>query len=245
MLLPVRSKNRDSRLGHGSPNKVMSRIAIAILAGTMLSGCAYLKRDHVEVGAVPDDYRTNHPIVISQREEVIDIPVGTSDEKMSVAQKAAVLGFLDNYEASNGSVVQIMTPAGSANERAVANLSPELFALVAGAGVPRHKIIALPYQASSAEVSAPVRLTYTTMAASAGQCGRWPDDMLKASGENKHYANFGCSYQNNLAAQVANPADLLGPRKPTEIDAERRVLAIDQYREGGLNVPQETNFDSP
>ena len=60
----------------------------------------------------------------------------------------------------------------------------------------------------------PIRVSYPDMrAAVAGKCGRWPDDILNHA-ENKHYANFGCSYQNNLAAQVANPADFLGPRRP-------------------------------
>ncbi|GAI42846.1 unnamed protein product, partial [marine sediment metagenome] len=36
--------------------------------------------------------------------------------------------------------------------------------------------------------------------------------------------------QNNLAAQIANPADLLGPRASTTIDAERRGKVIDAYR---------------
>ena len=53
---------------------------------------------------------------------------------------------------------------------------------------------------------------------------------LATTSENKHYADFGCSYQNNLAAQIANPADLLGPRKLSEVDAENRSAVIDTYR---------------
>ena len=63
--------------------------------------------------------------------------------------------------------------------------------------------------------------------------GRWPDDLLD-NVENKHYADFGCSYQNNLAAQIDNPADLLGPRKQTPIDAENRINAIDVYQNRGV-----------
>ena len=85
------------------------------------------------------------------------------------------------------------------------------------------------YTSQSAEVSAPVRVMYTAMKAQTNKCGRWPDDLAETS-ENKHYANFGCSYQNNLAAQIANPADLLGPRKMTEVDAEKRSVVIDEYR---------------
>ena len=36
---------------------------LAVAAAALLSGCA--KRDAITVGSVPDDYRTNHPIVIA------------------------------------------------------------------------------------------------------------------------------------------------------------------------------------
>ena len=38
----------------------------------------------------------------------------------------------------------------------------------------------------------------------------------------------------NLAAQVANPADLIGPRKQSPIDAENRMTVIDLYRTRGV-----------
>ena len=47
--------------------------ALAVLAGVLLGGCA--QRDSIVVGAIPDDYRTNHPIVIGEKEQVIE-PLG-------------------------------------------------------------------------------------------------------------------------------------------------------------------------
>ena len=57
--------------------------------------------------------------------------------------------------------------------------------------------------------------------------------MLADTTDNKHYANFGCATQNNLAAQIANPGDLIAPRGMTPIDAERRSNVIETYRTGG------------
>ena len=90
------------------------------------------------------------------------------------------------------------------------------------------------YQSVSPEASAPVRVAYVSIKAQTDKCGRWPDDLLQTS-ENKHYADYGCSYQNNLAAQMANPADLLGPRKQSDIDAENRSKVIDIYRSRGIS----------
>jgi pilus assembly protein CpaD len=52
--------------------------------------------------------------------------------------------------------------------------------------------------------------------------------------ENKHYADFGCSYQRNLAAQIADPNDLIGPRKEGDVDAENRNNVINVYRGRGI-----------
>jgi pilus assembly protein CpaD len=38
----------------------------------------------------------------------------------------------------------------------------------------------------------------------------------------------------NIAAQVANPEDLLGPRAETPIDSGRRATVLDKYRKGEL-----------
>jgi type IV pilus biogenesis protein CpaD/CtpE len=63
------------------------------------------------------------------------------------------------------------------------------------------------------------------------QCGNWPKDMAEVS-DNEPYDNFGCAQQNNLAAMVANPQDLVRPRTQTPPDAMRRIKVIDKYRAG-------------
>ncbi len=104
----------------------------------------------------------------------------------------------------------------------------------AASGVNRNRIVMTSYQSASAEASAPVRVSFVAVKAQTDKCGRWPDDLLETS-ENKHYADFGCSYQNNLAAQMANPADLLGPRKSSDIDPANRSKVIDVYRARGIS----------
>jgi pilus assembly protein CpaD len=118
---------------------------------------------------------------------------------------------------------------GSANEIAANNVAQGLVQLLKKNGVRASRVSIAAYQADAADTSAPIRVSYVAMRAHTDRCGRWPEDLTNTI-ENKHYANFGCSYQNNLAAQIANPADLLGPRKPGDIDAERRNIIIDDYR---------------
>jgi pilus assembly protein CpaD len=207
---------------------------VAVAAVAVLAGCTMPNRDSVTVGAIPDDYRTNHPIVIAEKEQVLDLPVGASDRGMTKMQRTALSGFLSNYDRSADPVLNILTPSGSLNELAASHAASDFANLARRSGVPASRIVVSSYQATSADSSEPVRITYAAMKAQTNKCGRWPEDLVSDTSENKHYANFGCSYQNNLAAQVANPADLLGPRKPGEIDATRRGVVIDDYRSGDL-----------
>ncbi len=200
---------------------------LAVAAAAVLSGCA--NRDSVVVGSVPDDYRTNHPIVISEKAQKLDLPVAASDRGMTQSQRETLLGFLDRYDRSAAPVLTIAAPSGSANEVAARAAARDFARLATRNGVPAGRVAMLAYQADPAALSAPVRMAFASLRAHTDRCGRWPQDLLETT-ENKHYADFGCSYQNNLAAQVANPADLIGPRKQTPIDAERRDVVIDGYR---------------
>ena len=64
----------------------------------------------------------------------------------------------------------------------------------------------------------------------------WPHDLGPAADpayqENRHYWNLGCATQRNLAAMVANPADLVQPRGEDPISTSRRTVVLDKYRKG-------------
>jgi pilus assembly protein CpaD len=233
-------KNRTDALREGDLRicrPAFSILGVAALA--LLAGCAMGPRDSVVVGSIPDDYRTNHPIVIAEKDQVIDLPVAASDRGMTAGQRASLEGFFADYDRSAAPPLSILVPVGAANDIAASHAGNDFAKLAKASGVPDSRILISSYQAPSPEISAPVRVAFTAMKAQTGKCGRWPEDITNTV-ENKHYANFGCSYQNNLAAQIANPSDLLGPRKQTTIDAERRGIVIDDYRNAPVFVPPQT-----
>lgn len=213
------------------------RIAAPALAGfaaALLAGCA--QRDSISVGSIPDDYRTNHPIVIGERERVLDLPVGAGDRGMTEMHRVALRGFLADYDRSAAPLVTILVPYGAPNSVAAGEAGRDFARYAQRMGVRDSRIIVSSYQPAVVDVPAPIRVTYAAMQAYTDRCGRWPEDIADTT-DNKHYANFGCSFQNNMAAQIANPADLLGPRQPSPIDAERRDTVIEGYRKAPFYTP--------
>ncbi|WP_315919211.1 CpaD family pilus assembly lipoprotein [Mesorhizobium sp. SP-1A] len=226
-----------ARARNGAIRSRMARQVLALAAASataLLAGCA--NRDSITVGSIPDDYRTNHPIVISEKAEKLDLAVGAQDRGMTRAQKQTLAGFLETYDRSAAPVLTIAAPDGSANQVAAQAAARDFARFAAAQGIRRDRIALLSYQAPVVDASAPVRVAFSSVKAHTDRCGRWPGDLLDTT-DNRHYADFGCSYQNNLAAQIANPNDLLGPRKETTVDAERRGVVIDGYRKAPFFSP--------
>jgi pilus assembly protein CpaD len=220
-----------------NPDLRSFRAALPLLvAVALLSGCAGWPGRSVTVGAVPDDYRTNHPIIIAEKERTVDLPIATGDRKLTVSMRETIRGAAQNYRSGASGAIRIMVPVGSSNAGAASVLSTQVADVLRKEGVPGDRILSSPYQVSSPDDAAPIRIAFMAIAASTGECGRWPEDMLANTSENKHWANFGCASQNNLAAQIANPGDLIAPRGMTPIDAERRSTVIDTYRTSGAGL---------
>lgn len=219
-------------------NFKLKSVAAIILAGAVLGGCA--KVHNIEVGSVPDDYRAKHPIIISEKEEVVDIPVASNDRTMNYGTTSIVRGFAAQYRESSSGSIQVMTPVGSRNTGAASHVANHIRKILVEEGIPRGRIQVTSYQAAAQNDAAPIRLSYSAIAASTGPCGRWPNDLVTNTTENKHYENFGCATQNNLAAQIANPSDLIAPRGMTPIDAQRRDKVIESYRDNGAGLDSST-----
>ena len=134
--------------------------------------------------------------------------------------------------------------SAAANERAATSASREIRAVLSAAGVPGHSI---EMQALSRPQD-PVRLgTHPGELSEDGgrdrplrpvAGGSRPDDERRVHTSNRPHWNHGCATQRNLAAQVAEPADLVQPRAETPVLTSRRATAVDKYRKGEATATQ-------
>lgn len=233
----IASTSARFRLGSGrADGRALARgllVATLVATGGLLSGCASYERDHFVVGSVPDDYRTRHPIVVSQSEATEDIVVSAHARKMSVRDRGVVDAFASRYRQSGAKEIAILIPSGSRNEAAARRVAYDVAHELGKRGVPERRIRIQHYNAAGYGDAAAVRLAFADLKARVdSQCGQWNDDIVDTD-ENRNYRNFGCATQQNLAAIVANPADLLGPRGESEIDSTRRTNVINDWQDFG------------
>ena len=191
----------------------------------------------VVTASVPDDYRLRHPIAIEEADRSVVIFVGEGRGGLSAAQRNDVIGLAHTWVSEGTGAIVIDVPIDTPNARAAAATSREAQGVLEAGGVPARAISVHRYHPNNPRTFATIRLTYPRIAAVAGPCGLWPEDlgpsiMNERYFENKEYYNFGCAYQRDMAAMVANPADLVQPRSETPPYTARRSEAFEKYRKG-------------
>lgn len=212
------------------------RFALA-LAGLSITLAACNTTEEVVTQTVPTDYRQRHPIAIQEGKRSIVIFVGQARGGLSASQRADVAGIARDWVREGTGSVVVDVPVDTANARAAAATYQEIRSTLAAGGVPSRGIIQHPYRPVDPGLLPTIRLSYSKIAAVAGPCGLWPEDVGPSIfdpgyNENKPYFNFGCATQRNFAAMIDNPADLEQPRPETPAYTERRSIAFERYRKG-------------
>ena len=217
-------------------HRTLRRLGALIGLSVALGACNYTGNELV-TASVPDDYRLRHPIAVQEADRSIVVFVGHARGGLSAPQRADVLGLAQTWVREGTGTIVADVPVDTPNARAAASAYAEIRSLLAAGGVPARAITMRNYHPTDARTLATIRLSYPRIAAVAGPCGLWPDDLgpsLQNNGysQNKDYYNFGCASQRNLAAMIDNPADLVQPRSETAAYTVRRTTAFEKYRKG-------------
>ncbi len=203
---------------------------------TALGACSNTGGEIV-TASVPDDYRQRHPIAIQEGDRSIVIFVGHARGGLSASQRTDVIGLAQTWVREGTGAIVADVPVDTPNARAAAASFREVQALLAAGGVPPRGITLRHYHPDDPRTFATIRLSYPRIAAVAGPCGLWPENLgpsitNPSFSENKPYYNFGCATQRNMAAMIDNPADLVQPRSETPPYTMRRSEAFERYRKG-------------
>jgi pilus assembly protein CpaD len=219
---------------------VARTLAFASLAA-MLVGCKTVAQSDV-TGGIPHDYRLRHPIAVREGKQTLTVFIGDRRGGLTPSQRGEVGALAPAWrrEATGGFVVEV--PVGGANERAAAGAAREIRAILSTNGVPGHSIEIRPVPTRDPVRLGTIRVVYPRMVAETGACGLWPEDIGPTANaayiSNRPHWNHGCATQRNLAAQVADPADLVQPRAETPPLTSRRATVLEKYRKGESTATQ-------
>ena len=211
-----------------------ARIVTAAALASTLAACG---ADRVATGSTrPADYRERHPIVLAEGPRTLDVFVhnpGGLDSR----QRDDVRTFAAEYRRYGQAAMMAQVPVRTRNDAASHATMAHVVQVLSAAGVPAAYVAVATYPVADPVIAAPIRLTFTRLTAKvASQCGTWPEDLgisdFRHHTSNQSYWNLGCAMQSNVAAQIADPIDLVRGRTEERPDSIRRAKVIDAVREG-------------
>ena len=202
-----------------------------------LGACARKTVDTTGSITVPADYRERHPVVLKDAPQSLDVFVGRAGSGLDTRQSADVAHFGAAYHAQGRGALMVQVPSGTGRDGAAQRTLAALRAQLSRQGIPASALAISKYPAFDPELAAPIRLTFASLQAKVPhECGQWPGDLGPSVRSNWHtnqpYWNLGCATQSTLAAQIADPVDLVRSRPEGKLDTTKRMKAIEKFRDG-------------
>ncbi|MFD0988109.1 CpaD family pilus assembly protein [Methyloligella solikamskensis] len=199
-----------------------------LLSGTVLTGCMQAG-PRFEAPFMLANPTERHPIVVSNSEARLDIPVYAGSYGLTRSQESQLYSFLSDYKRSRGSRLVIKAPVGG-DERATRAVFTDVKQVLRSRGFTQNEVVLESYSPGYKSFQA-IRLTYDRFVAEGPTCPDWSEN-LAYDPNNAPYPNLGCATQRNLAAQVANPRHLVQPADETPRASERRDTVWGNYVKG-------------
>lgn len=217
----------------------MTSIVFKSLAAAALLTLGACTHD-AEIVERMDPLNVRHPVVVEpqiRETRLLPDPRGLSDDDRTQLRTLA-----GEFMAGGHGRISIASPDGLPNTRTSIKTLSDAVAVMENAGVPRNKIDIASYPGTRSSDGAVV-IAYMLYTAKGPDCGDFSEN-VGTSPENMTTRNFGCATQNNFAAMVEDPRDLVAPRGDEPASAARRSTMLKAYREGQATATARTEQDS-
>ncbi len=208
---------------------VVGLVAVAGLAGCNTPGTTSPNLAmHAEVA---------HPITVEALAAQMEIAVGPQSVALLRVDETRLRAFAAAYRSRGHGALTVNVPSDTPNSMAAIQVMADVHRVLTDEGLHPDVVQSRPYHPATSGDWSPIVLSFTRYEASASPCGDWSESYTTRFNGNPS-PNWGCATQNNLAALVSEPADLIRPRTMTPADAGRRATVLQNYREGSDTAAQ-------
>lgn len=202
----------------------LKQVLTIALVTSVATGCAtkFNQAHHAE------SIEQAHPITVDSQVITMTMAPKVGGEALTSIDRARLRAFAGAYLKNGHGPLTITAPAGS--ESASAVQAGQIKQTLVEAGISPAQLSAANYVPGQS-ATGDLILSYTHYVATPSACGLW-NGLQDRDSRNLRSPNFGCSTQNNLAAMIADPRDLIAPPDMTDPDSEFRILGVEKYRAG-------------
>lgn len=203
--------------------------ALLAAAAALSAGCSSTELASFDDVHVPDSVQENYPIKVVQRP--VKLTFDAAPGGLRPKEFDQVSAFAQQASSRANTPVTVAYAARSKPAHLAANQAAQL---LARQGVARPSILVTP-QDSPGNV---VTLAFGAKVAETKPCGDFSEN-LRGNQQNLSGPNFGCAFQQNMAAMIANPSDLRHRRAETPASSAAQSKVLDAYYAGTWLEPIE------
>lgn len=178
-----------------------------------------------------------HPITVEAQAAEMEIAVGPQSVALLRVDETRLRAFAGAYRTRGHGAMTVYVPSDTPNSMAAVQVMADVHRVLTNEGLHPDAVQSRPYHPTTSGDWSPIILSFTRYEASASPCGDWSESYTTRFNGNPS-PNWGCATQNNLAAMISEPADLIRPRAMTPASAARRSTVLDNYRQGADTASQ-------
>ncbi len=211
------------------PVSVLSLLGLAIVG---LSAC----QSHSKPGHVPASYLSctildHNDLDVRPVTEFLEVKFSPLDNGLRQEEITRIKAFLAAYNSDGHGQLIMSMPSGTNSAQMAVNAMVETREIAWESGVEYAQITGAAYDAGG-RPGAPLILAYKAYVAVAPDCKPMSEYDFSDTSSNNDMPSLGCAVRNNMAAIIADPADIYGTRPLDGLDVTRRMTQLELYREG-------------
>ena len=199
----------------------------ALAALSLLAGCNTVLNGPDQALSIDEQ----HPITVESQTVTLTIDADRTLTDISAVDKARLKAFAAHYFRRGEGPITITAPVGGQADFYGQEMAADIRNELHRSGIAWEQMLGATYRAAGDSEVPSVLISFTNYVASSSPCADWSEE-LERRFRNSRSKNFGCAQQQNLAAMIANPKDLIEPAALTPGDAGRNDVVIERYRAG-------------
>ena len=202
-----------------------------LVSSVALAGCSSMNPS----AAIPESYYTGttldrNEIGLAETTEYLEVQMNPLDSQLRLGERERIRAFVYDYKARGHGPLVMSLPKNHQNEELAVKAVAEAREIAWQAGVEYQEIRGGAFEADGQ--NAPMVIGFRAFKAIAPTCLQKSAYDFSDASSNNDLPALGCSVRTNMAAMIADPADLLGQRAEDPSDLARRQVQLELYRAG-------------
>lgn len=219
--------------------------------GAMIASAAFLvacQSSGTSNSSIPVEYFTgtvldHNQIGVTQHTEYLEVQLDTRDTQLRITEVMNVRDFLDQYADVGHGPLVVSMPKHADNPQLAVGAVAEIREFAWEAGIGYEQMFGAAYDATD-RPNSPIIMAFKTYKAVAPKCPSLAQIDLADATSNNDLPSLGCAVRTNMAAMIAEPADLLGGRELSEGDKIRRGQQLRMWQGGEVTGAARSDMDS-